>query len=62
MEWPPVETVARDRKSVFQSFCPFVAFNIMQNNFQLHINTREDYNMYVGKKSRYGGNINVNSC
>jgi hypothetical protein len=26
-------------------FCPFVAFCIVQNNVQLHINTRADYSM-----------------
>jgi hypothetical protein len=28
----------------------FVAFDIIQNNVWLHINTREDYKMYLGKK------------
>jgi spore coat polysaccharide biosynthesis protein SpsF (cytidylyltransferase family) len=54
-----VETVARDQKSLVQSFCPFVTFDLIQNNVQLHINTREDYKMYMGKTGVYDGNVNI---
>jgi hypothetical protein len=40
-----VETVARDVNSLFQSFCPFVAFETIQNNMQLCFKTRVDCKM-----------------
>jgi spore coat polysaccharide biosynthesis protein SpsF (cytidylyltransferase family) len=41
-------------------FCPVVAFETIQNNVQLHINTREDYKMRVGDKNGvHGGTVEI---
>jgi hypothetical protein len=42
-----VETVARGGNCLFQSFCSFLAFEIIQNNAWLHIDIKEDYKMYM---------------
>jgi hypothetical protein len=44
-----VETVARDGKYLFQRFCPFIAFEVIQNNMQVCVNARKNYKIYVGK-------------
>jgi hypothetical protein len=43
MEELSVKTVTRDGNCLFQWFCPFVAFEIIQNKVQLHINIKKDY-------------------
>jgi hypothetical protein len=45
-----LEIVAREKNCLFQRFCPSVAFVILHNNVQLHINTWEDYNIDMGRK------------
>jgi hypothetical protein len=40
----------------WEGFHPFVVFDIFQNNVWLHINTREDYKIYVGKLEWLCGN------
>jgi hypothetical protein len=41
----------------WKRFYPFVAFDIIVNNVGLHINTGEDYRLYVGKNGVYSGNV-----
>jgi hypothetical protein len=53
-----VKTVARDGNCLFRRFRPFVAFEITQNNVQLHINTKEDYELH-GVKIQNGGNMDI---
>jgi hypothetical protein len=54
----PLEFVTIDENCEFQTFCPFVAFDTIQKNVRLRIDTRENYEMYTGKKER-GGNVKI---
>lgn len=40
-----METVARNGKGLFQKFCPFLAFEVIQ------FNARKNSKIYVGKKN-----------
>jgi hypothetical protein len=44
-----VQSLAKDGNCLFQRFHPFVAFEVIQNNAQLHINIREGNKMFMGK-------------
>jgi hypothetical protein len=52
------ETVVGDRICLYRKFRLFVAFEVIQNNVRLHINTRDDYKMMGlhGKKEVLGRN------
>jgi hypothetical protein len=43
----------------WKRFYLFVAFDIILNNVGLHINTSEDYKLYVRKYGVYGGNVEI---
>jgi hypothetical protein len=40
----------RDGNCLFQWFCPFVAFESIQNDEHLRVTTRENYKVCMGKK------------
>lgn len=54
-------TVVRDQNYLFQMFCLFPAFKIIQNNMWPCINARQDYKMYKGKSVMFGGNLKLNN-
>jgi hypothetical protein len=46
--------IQRKRWQLFRKLFTFVAFEIIRDNLQLHINTREDWKMYVGRTRLHG--------
>jgi hypothetical protein len=54
-----METVARDENCLFRRFYPFLAFEIIRNNVWLHVDTRKDYEVYMGKNGVYGDNVKI---
>jgi hypothetical protein len=44
-----VETVVRDGDSLLRNFRSFFAFEIVENDVLLPMNTREHYRMYMGE-------------
>jgi hypothetical protein len=53
------KTVARGGNCLFGWILSFVAFEIILNNGQLQINTREGYKMHMGENGVYGGNMEI---
>jgi hypothetical protein len=45
-----LENVARNGRTLFSVFHQFIAFEIIQNVMRLHINIREDLEIYKGEE------------
>jgi hypothetical protein len=54
-------TIVRDENYLLQRFCPFSAFEIIQNNVWQCTNARKEYKMYKGKSVMFAGTLKLNN-